>query len=505
MSGTTPGSKGESELERFRAAIGERLGLWMDDAKLPELDVLLARRTAENRMTALDYLALVESPTHGKAERRALAQTLTVGETYFFRQGDQITALLDHVQTRSAPVRVLCAGCSSGEEPYSIAIALREHALQLASTATIRALDINAAALERARIGRYSSWALRETHEAIARRWFQHDGKSHYQLSTEIRGAVQFEERNLVERNADLFAQASYDAVYFRNVLMYFTPQTAAAVIDRIAQALVPGGLLFLGYAETLRGLSNAFHLRHSRETFFYQKRDGAPLRAFASSAPAELPQRVALEAPVDLAWPETIAQSSVRVRELTTTHSAERSWSESSGAASPTAPFDLHPTFELLRKERFGDALDAMQALPTAATQDRDVLLLRAALLVHSGKLDAARETCAVLLALDELNAGAHYLLGLVCEGERELARCVEHHRIAAYLDPSFAMPRLHLGLLARRNGDALGARRELRQAYALLERDDTARLLMFAGGFERAALLALCRSELLASGGTL
>ena len=79
-----------------------------------------------------------------------------------------------------------------------------------------------------------------------------------------------------------------------------------------------------------------------------------------------------------------------------------------------------------------------------------------------------------------------------------------VEHDQVAVYLDQGFAMPRLHLGLLARRAGDAITARRELGQALPLLQREDSSRLLLFGGGFSRDALVALCRAELVAVGGT-
>jgi chemotaxis protein methyltransferase CheR len=130
-------------------------------------------------------------------------------------------------------------------------------------------------------------------------------------------------------------------------------------------------------------------------------------------------------------------------------------------------------------------------------------VLLLRAVLLTHGGRLALAEETCRRLLALDELNAGAHYLLALCREGAGDRRAAAEHDQVAAYLDPAFAMPRLHLALLARRHGDRETARRELAQAALLLEREDASRLLLFGGGFGREALVALCRAELAACGG--
>jgi chemotaxis protein methyltransferase CheR len=162
-----------------------------------------------------------------------------------------------------------------------------------------------------------------------------------------------------------------------------------------------------------------------------------------------------------------------------------------------------LQLVLELLKKERFSDALDLLAGLPAGSEQDPDVLLLRAALLTHSGQLEAAERASAQLLDRDELNTGAHYLLALCRESAGDPRGAVDHDRVAVYLDPGFAMPRLHLGLMARRAGDPEGARRELGQALLLLKREDASRLLLFGGGFGRDALVALCRTELLSAGG--
>jgi chemotaxis protein methyltransferase CheR len=129
--------------------------------------------------------------------------------------------------------------------------------------------------------------------------------------------------------------------------------------------------------------------------------------------------------------------------------------------------------------------------------------VLLEAALLTNIGLLADAERACRRLLELDEINAGAHYILALCCESAGNLAEAAEHDRAATDLDPTFAMPRLHLGLLRRRAGDRADAQRELAQASALLKREDPVRILLFGGGFNRAALLAMCDSALRDSGG--
>jgi chemotaxis protein methyltransferase CheR len=156
-----------------------------------------------------------------------------------------------------------------------------------------------------------------------------------------------------------------------------------------------------------------------------------------------------------------------------------------------------------LLREERFAEALDCVRSKPRDANQDPDLLLLEATLLAHRGDVAAAEAVCRRLLAVDELNAGAHYVLGLCREHSGHQAGAAEHYRVSAYLDAEFAMPRLHLGLLARRKGDRGVARRELNAALALLKRENASRLLLFGGGFSREALVALCVSALKECGG--
>ncbi len=134
----------------------------------------------------------------------------------------------------------------------------------------------------------------------------------------------------------------------------------------------------------------------------------------------------------------------------------------------------------------------------PAHGREDADSLLLRAMLQVSKADSKAALETCERLLALDELNAGAHYVKALCQEHLGRIKEAVEHDQRAAYLDPEFAMPHLHLGLLARRSGDRQAAARELSAAAGLFAREDGSRVVLFGGGFGREQLIALCQAEL-------
>ncbi|TAL03792.1 MAG: protein-glutamate O-methyltransferase, partial [Rhodospirillaceae bacterium] len=390
-------------------------------------------------------------------------------------------------------LRILSAACASGEEPYTLAIIVKEAIADSSWDVSIRAVDINPVALEKARRAHFAPWALRETPPEAQRRWF-HPVDRGMTLNDAIRTAVTFEARNLAVEDSELWQSGIYDAVYCRNVMMYFAPEQARALVSRIARSLMPGGYLFLGHAETLRGLSDEFHLRHTHGTFYYQRKDGpeCPWSMTDYVVPRTGPIVTPITALAD-AWVDTIRQASDRIEALVSAPTAEKRPERSLAPA-----WDLTGAFDLLRDERFVDALAHIRTLPPGAGQDPDALLLEAMLLAHGSEFVAAADICRRLLMIDELNACAHYVLALCREGQGDRDGAIEQDRVAIYLDAAFAMPRLHLGLLARRTGDRVLARRELGQAQALLKHEDASRLLLFGGGFNRQALLALCDSAL-------
>jgi chemotaxis protein methyltransferase CheR len=492
------------DVSRFRAAVALRLGLSFEDGKLAFLATILERRLYARGEGASRYLARLERHGDAEAELRELAKELTIGETYFFRHHDQFRAFAEialparlEARAVSRQLRFLSAGCSSGEEAYTLAILTRQHSLQSGRSfeVSIRGVDLNAKAIERARAASYSAWALRETPEVVKQQYFAVAGRE-FVLAKAIRDSVLFEEENLVA--ADSWSPQSFDVVFCRNVLMYFTPEKAERVVKRFARALAPGGYLFLGHAENLRGLSLDFELRHTHHTFYYQRKPvstGSSAILESSQLPPS-PQTAAAALDWASTWLQTVQRSADRIRALT----AKTAELPELAAPRPHAParLDLQRSLELLSQERFAEALEALPPVATHPSKDVDEVLLRAALLTHCGRLDEAELACAELLAVDGLNAGAHYLRSLCHERRDDSRLAIEYGQVAAYLDPSFAMPHLHWGLIARRSGDRPTAVRELTQAVLLLERENASRLLLFGGGFSREGLISLCQSEL-------
>jgi chemotaxis protein methyltransferase CheR len=262
-----------ADAERFRDVIARGLGLQFEDDKLGFLADVGRRRLEAGGQTAEVYLTRLETG-HLEDEIGALSQELTVSETYFFRHNEQYRAfaeiaLPDSIGARSAArrLRILSAGCASGEEAYSLAMLVQAADLDRSWDVSILGVDVNPAIVSKATRALFSEWALRDTPADVRRRWFTPAGRD-FVLDDTVRAAVRFEERNLTRDDPHLWQPDTYDIVFFRNVLMYFTPENQKAVIARIGRALRAGGFLFLGHAETLRGLSTDFYLRHTHETF---------------------------------------------------------------------------------------------------------------------------------------------------------------------------------------------------------------------------------------------
>lgn len=496
----------EPGLLEFRSLVARRLGLWFDDHRQDFLADLLRERTVISGGDPAAYLQILAGPG-SRDEWQTLACLLTVTETYFLRGGDHFRAFVETVlpeclqqQTTMRPLRLLSAGCASGEEAYSLAIFLREHSAALnGRPAEIIGVDINRHMLAKARAGRYSEWSLRETPLEIREKYFR-NVRSEFVLDENIVAMASFHERNLAEPNDDLWQPGAFDAVFCRNVVMYFVPETAAALVARIQRALAPGGYLFLGHAETLRGLSQAFHLRRNHGTFYYQLRGDereAPRPAIAAAPTAETPPPLAtVEPAAATSWFEEIGRASARIATLAAATPPPPA--PAGAAARAQRAGEINRVLDLHRQERFADALAHLQGLPAGVAPDADLQVLHAVLLVNCGRLAEAEALCRPLLGRDDLNAGAHYVAALCREHAGDLAAVEEHDAAAAYLDPSFAMPRFHLGLLCKRVGREPEALAHFDAALALLVKEDPVRLLLFGGGFSRETLVQACRGEI-------
>jgi chemotaxis protein methyltransferase CheR len=245
--------------------IQNRFGLLFDGARRDILDSRLRSRMRELRLESLReyYLHLRFHPDR-EAELTRLACLITNNETYFFRETHQFDILIQHVlpplrpSLKDRPLKILCAGCSSGDEAYSLVIALQNAGFEKAGiTWEIDAHDVDSEQIAKGREALYEHSSLRACDPETRQRYFTAaDGG--YRLKDRHRQGVRFFETNLVTPKRPL-GQGVYDVVLCRNMLIYFAQSAFSSVIDLFAQSLRPGGYLMLGHSESLLDRSTPF------------------------------------------------------------------------------------------------------------------------------------------------------------------------------------------------------------------------------------------------------
>ncbi|HET8540820.1 MAG TPA: CheR family methyltransferase [Anaeromyxobacter sp.] len=236
----SPGSPSLAEVARILAdeaglSLGDGLDRALGDGLLGAASALGVDAAAvARRVVARDPAALA-----------ALVEHAAVVETAFWRHPEQLAAAARTVSAATGPARIWSAGCATGEEPYSVAIALLE-AGRTSGTDRILATDVSTRALESARAALYGERTVRRLPFDVAARWLEPGVPR--RVAPEVRALVTFERHNLVRDPVP--ADAHFDVVLCRNVLIYFGPETAAAVLYRLVGALRPGGVLVLGPVE---------------------------------------------------------------------------------------------------------------------------------------------------------------------------------------------------------------------------------------------------------------
>jgi chemotaxis protein methyltransferase CheR len=443
----------DEEFAQLRSLLARSAGLVFDEARRDSVAYCIAERL---RATGIEDVASYLPRLADPAERQQLLDEVTIQETHFFRNPPQIRALrkyvipelLKHADTRGRRIRIWSAGCSTGEEPYTIAMLLRELLPTMAGwDVKVVATDVSSRALKAARQGRYGERAVQMASPEDLARFFLPTGDGGYEVRPEVRELVQFRHHNLVTETVPFSADERIDLVLCRNVTIYFSRDTTRALMTRLHTCLRDNGYLFLGHSETLWQVSEDFRLvplgTGDSAAFVYKRIDEPPDDRRGSVLPD---RRTEDEGP-----PPPKPERRVVSRRVP-------------AAALPTP--------------RPG-------AAPSAA-------VVRGAM--AEGRYDDAVQAATDLVAAEPLNARGHYLRGLaLVNGGHDHAALVDLRK-AVYLDPSSGLGHfLRAGTLARL-GDPAAAAREYRAAADTLgshPEDATAPEL---GGRSVGELAALC-----------
>lgn len=258
----------------LRDLIHEHTGMFFDPGRLDVMMDKLAPLVEQSPTRSfMDYYFLLKDGSPEEWTR--VMDVLSVQETYFWREMDQIHALVKSVVPQwfareKKPLRIWSAACATGEEPYTIAIALSEagySALPIQITAT----DGSCGAIARARRGLYRERSFRTLPPDLRARYFRQEGDL-WQLNERIMGRVRFDCRNIAERS-DVSAYAGVEVIFCRNVFIYFSPGAITRTVGWMADNMPEDGKLFVGASESLLKLTTRFELQQIDNAFVYVRK----------------------------------------------------------------------------------------------------------------------------------------------------------------------------------------------------------------------------------------
>lgn len=269
----------EHDYQQFRRFLEQACGIVLGEGKQYLITSRLTRLMREENIDSIE--ALLKALQHGQPQHLhdAVVDAMTTNETSWFRDNSPFDVLAKDVfpvleKNAGSQPRFWSAACSTGQEPYTISMLIDEHARKRPDTplknAQIIATDISASALSTAKRGIYEHAALgRGLNEQRRKQFFTHH-EGRWQVIEPLRKRVSFRPQNLLESFAGL---GKFDVIFCRNVLIYFSPERKSDILDRLAGALNPGGYLFLGASETIRGYSDAFDMQRSPAGVIYKRR----------------------------------------------------------------------------------------------------------------------------------------------------------------------------------------------------------------------------------------
>jgi len=254
--------------------ITEQFGLTFPEHKREMLESRLRPRLKALHLARYwDYYLYLQIDRDG--ERARLAEAVTNNETFFFRETHQFEDFFERLsEERSArPLRVLCAGCSSGEEPYTLGIFARLSSIRLGGRQLeVDAFDIDGSRIATGRQAEYGRSSLRALTPEQVSRYLVAAGTDRWELRAPYRSGVGFSVGNILDP-ASYPGSGPYDALFCRNVLIYFSESALRRAVQNFARMLRPGGLLFLGAAESIIGLSDRFETVRFPHTIAYRRR----------------------------------------------------------------------------------------------------------------------------------------------------------------------------------------------------------------------------------------
>ena len=446
----------ETRLSDF---VAETTGLHFPRERWADLHRGLVGAARDQGFEDMDaYTGWLVSTPPTQATIESLANHLTVGETYFFREPKTFDILANNIlpevvsarRNNGKHLRIWSAACCTGEEPYSIAMLLHQAIPDLAHWhISILATDINARFLDKAVTGIYGEWSFRNVPAPLKERFFSRTKDGRYAVLSEVKKMVNFAYLNLVN---DVYSSPAtcanaMDLIFCRNVLMYFSPSQVRKVIQHLDNTLVKGGWLAVSPSEASHTLFSQFVTVNFPGVILYQKDNerrqtkeqltSVPLSCTADFFPPVAEAVSPSTSPGESLEPVLVKPPSEKL------------------ALADAAPTSLEIAQALYSQGRFAEAVDTLlTSFHQRVPEDAQTLSLLARAQANCGNLADALLGCDRWIAANKLDPAGHYLHAVVLLEQSHPEEARSSLQRAVYLNPDFVLAHFALGNLARNCG---------------------------------------------------
>jgi chemotaxis protein methyltransferase CheR len=464
--------------EQFRRQIADHMGMHIREQERALLKKTLASRIQTLKCESAEeyYELLQRGNEQSEAEWKQLAILLTNQESYFFRDQGQFDTLRNHIlpaliqrNQKEHRLRIWSAGCSTGQEPYSIAILLdRLLPLRDRWDITILGTDVSEAALEKARRGLYNAWSLRALEPQLQQQYFARR-QNEFELDARIRQIVTFQHGNLLRDTfpSQISGLCQIDLIVCRNVFIYFERDIVGKVLRKFSETLSEDGYLLTGHAELHDAPLGKLQPRNFPGTVIYQKvvspkRAAAPTPVFDVASTKAKPRGLSHAGPVPQrksTLTQPIKAPAAAVTSKLKSTSSNEDW--------------IAEVLALLKAGRHAQALEKLQPFldPTTSSAKFEACCLAAQAHANAGRYDEAEEYCQRATAIDGLEPLPLHIMARLSEerGDRERAKVLL--KKVCYLAPGDILACVELSTIYDHEGDVSRARKLRATALEMLE----------------------------------
>lgn len=485
------------DIQPFLDLIEKRYGLIFRKDRTSHVQEVIQQCMADCQIVCrADYLALIQSQ---EDKFLKLIDLLTVNETYFFREQAHFDIVSRHILAQpihtgcGKPVfRLLSAGCSSGEEAYSLAMTL----LDLPGAGihwdfSVTGIDVDLSAIDRARAGSYGPYSFRGCSDEQRSRFFLPAGDGKFQVRQAVKDKVDFAVVNLCTSAYPDFMR-SMDVIFYRNVSIYFSAYWQQELFHRLAGLLNEGGLLLVSSIEMMNYYAKSLQLVNAGSHFYYQKqsamaKEGLP----AKEASVKVRSRSALER----ARSTGQAMPSRSPKQLT----VPRQRSESA-AEKGDRPWSFDEALQLAEAKKYNDALLFLDGFIVANPTHSQAYNLKANILLNLQQTDLAKELCSKVLTWDAFSLEAYLLLGMAARSNGQVNEAQMRFKEAVYLQPNCWLAHFHMAELFQLSKEFVLARREYEITINILNGGHWGKhgLTYFPTVFQADHFIRLCRHNL-------